>query len=255
MSDETFRERFERYVERYCEPLTPHELNQYLHISLQHRFVYVEIPKNACSTLKFILRRVELDDVTIENTKQIHNRQYSPLLRPCQLWDVDALLNSSQFKRFTFVRNPYTRVLSAFLDKIAGNNRRLKEPLFTILDRDIKEISSPISFVDFLRAIRQQSPLEMDHHWRQQSIQAFYPKLSYDFIGRFERLDEDIERLGGVLGIDLRKYYYRHAPHNTNAGERLKEYYDDESIRLVKQIYAEDFDLFEYPTDIETYFI
>jgi sulfotransferase famil protein len=98
----------------------PYEcLNYGANISLMHKYIYIETAKCGCSTIKLTLQRLELGDVNYkrDDFEEIHVREYSPLLTPRQVGSFRNLLNRPDYIKFCFVRNPYTRLLSAYLDK------------------------------------------------------------------------------------------------------------------------------------------
>lgn len=41
---------------------TTKDLSYAVHVSLKHKYIFVETPKVACSTVKMTLQRLELDD-------------------------------------------------------------------------------------------------------------------------------------------------------------------------------------------------
>src|SRR6476646_383541 len=58
----------------------------HIHISLNHKFMYFETPKAACSTIKVVLQRLELRDPSFFLPRPlVHERYYSPLLSPAQI--------------------------------------------------------------------------------------------------------------------------------------------------------------------------
>ena len=87
--------------------------------SLKYRYFYAETPKVGCSTIKGLLIQAEHGQVIqYPDMDYIHHREFSPLLNAQQLVDTVAFLEDPGVTRFCFVRNPYTRLLSAWLDKI-----------------------------------------------------------------------------------------------------------------------------------------
>lgn len=164
-------------------------------ISLRNRFVFVTASKCASSTIKFYLQKKEMENSPFDVT-DVDDRQSSPFLCPYQLGDQRFLniLDSSDFIRAAFVRNPYARVLACYLFKI---NRRDTAPL-----RDFRRKSKmrgKIEFEAFVRFICSQSTWDMNPHWRPLSDSIFYNNINYDFIGRVEALQEDLVRLGKLL--------------------------------------------------------
>ena len=71
--------------------------------------------------------------------------------------------------------------------------------------------------------------------------------IDYDFIGRFENLSADLQRLGRVLGIETFEAY---TPHVTGANTQIEKFYGCEEVNLVRRIYKEDFETFLYSKDL-----
>lgn len=84
----------------------------------KYKFIYCQIPKNACSAIKkWILELEENPKIkTLQNAellKYIHSYKYKTI-------DPLAILNNPKYKDyflFTIVRNPYLRLISAFKDR------------------------------------------------------------------------------------------------------------------------------------------
>ena len=137
--------------------------------------------------------------------------------------------------RFAFVRNPYARIVSAYLDKIASG----RKPRFT------KWLGLPpdVGLLDFLRRISEQEVDEMNRHWRPQSA-LISPKVKLDFLGRFERFNEDFVKVLDRLGADSAAIKERRA-HQTAADSRL-DIIGVEEKALIDRIYRNDFERFGY---------
>ena len=221
-----------------------------INISLKNKYVYIENPKVACGHIKRSLQELDLrgTDIVVRN---VHDRMESPLLMVYQL-PVDQLLkvfNESGFLKFSFVRSPFTRTLSAYLDKIVRNQNH-KRSILMALGRDPDDVGQFVSFKEFVRAISTLQPYQMDNHWRPQADQLFLPRIRYDFIGRFEHMGEDLgEILTKIAGRRLAAVD-RDVSYRTNAATEITEYYDDEIADLVRTVYAKDFQSFGYSLEL-----
>ncbi|HEY9295004.1 MAG TPA: sulfotransferase family 2 domain-containing protein, partial [Phormidium sp.] len=137
--------------------------NLSIHISLKHKYLYVDTPKVGCSTIKLTLQRLELEDSQFsrDDFEEIHLRKFSPLLMPIQVGNLDAFINRADIFKFCFVRNPYTRVLSCYLDKIAAPHP-VKTQILRQLGRDYTDLHTKVSFEEFISAIEEQPVSIMD---------------------------------------------------------------------------------------------
>lgn len=221
-------------------------------MSLKYKYVYVENPKVACSHIKRCLQRMELGD-SEAFIKNVHDRIESPLLMVDQL-RADQLLhifNSNEFFKFTFVRNPFTRTLSAYLDKI-GRNEKHKRSILLALGRNPDDLEQFVSFMDFTQAIATLDPYLMDNHWRPQTDQVLFPLVRYDFIGRFETFERDFSKVVKTITDDSQPPLDSDISHQTGAGAALFKYYDGGSAEVVRNVYARDFQHFGYSTELRS---
>ncbi len=141
--------------------------------------------------------------------------------------------------RFTIVRNPWDRAVSAFLFAKQGgipggaqmlNAQRYRGPDFATFD----------TFVQSFLAVR--DVWRLDHVFRPQ---VYYtgtaPHAEIDHVGRFDDLRSTENWLSGVLGrpVELiRSNATRHDPYRT--------YYSDRTRRLIAGIYRDDIDQFGF---------
>jgi len=146
---------------------------------------------------------------------------------------------------FTFVRNPFTRILSCYLDKILKDKKE-KRLLLDYLGQNEEPIETHLSFYDFLSAIRSQTTAQKNAHWRPQYYQSYHQNMNYDFVGHFESLAADLRWICNKLYLDLETYYQRQDPHRTAAAQSIQEYYGDSEAELVREIYQIDFETFSY---------
>jgi len=152
--------------------------------------------------------------------------------------DEKAVNHFEALYKFVFVRNPYTRTLSAYLDKIAKGKRK---PSALVARSD-----PPPSFVSFCRYLADGGLFE-NGHWAPQSASLLIPADQFDFIGKLENFDADfrcvLDRITPAgSGHPVKTF----ASNRTGANERLKAYYTHEAAEIVARQFAEDFDVFGY---------
>lgn len=236
--------------------MPPSEVNYHIHISLQNSYIFVEVPKVACSTLKRLLQEIEArtagTPIPAPDMATIHNKRLSSLLSPAEVgWEkFEQLLNDRSIFKFCFVRNPYSRLLSAYLSKLRWREGKYFQQVSQMLGVE----SDTISFEQFVQAIEMQRSIEMDPHWRIQTDQIFDSLIAYDFIGRFETLSQDIEAIVQRIAppsiqpqLQIEHSGSHRSGRATNANAKLQAFYRDTSVReRVKQIYSVDFTKFDY---------
>lgn len=209
--------------------------------------IYIETPKVACTTIKRTLQLAEVQGDTNLVPKNVHDRDASPLARPSV--DETAFLEKLRDKsalKFCFVRNPYTRILSCYLDKMVSNSweRNRLAPKLGFNNGEVP------SFPDFLETVAAQAEGERDIHWSTQTYLLRPNIVNYSFIGRFEIFASDFGKLADHLGIS--EYAdMKSKPHATNASDNLKSHYSEKEAELVQAIYEADFRNFGYGRDID----
>lgn len=134
---------------------------------------------------------------------------------------------NDEYFKFTFVRNPWSRIVSnwTMFTKYTGRIRQLK----SMTDKDLSKFED---FVHFASSAK-------NHHWQPQVLFLYEQP---DFIGRIERIEQDFTELSDKLDIDIE------APKKTSvSGHRpYWEYYTPSLIEFVGEMYAEDIKRFGY---------
>lgn len=205
------------------------------------------IPKVACSSLTAVcvdLLGFELPDGSwkpsvfrgdrYDHLVDIRKRDAAKLSRS----DVTKFPN---YWRFTFVRNPLDRLVSCYSEKIRDSKSFVDgvHPCllrFGVFHRDM-------SFHDFARAVADIPDENADGHFRSQwtFIADGEGNLEIDFIGHFERLEEDMQKVANHLRFSFTM------PHLLKSDRRsYKEYYDDALLDTIARRYQNDFHLFGY---------
>ena len=143
--------------------------------------VYRVVPKCACSTIgqiMFYSDHGEFFDGDIHDAQSGMHKWAMEDSQPL----ISANVENHQSYAFTCVRNPYTRILSSFFDKICGiqrNGKRYRGNLVPLLiqkygievgspedDFEFDQIKSFRRFLLFARdTIRWRRPMEPDIHW------------------------------------------------------------------------------------------
>lgn len=240
---------FEQQALKYAHQVKVSDFEHSTYCSFNKNYFYGESPKTGCSTIKRVLIQAELGKrIDFEHGAYVHYREFTPFLKISQVGDLDEYFQRKDIFKFCFVRNPYTRLLSCFLDKIQKDqvqNQQIKIQLG--LRTDAK---TTITFEEFVDAVMQQPPMFMDQHWRTQYYQTFQLNIDYDFIGKFENFETDFFFVLGQLNIDKEKYYDIANEHVTNANTLIQQYYTQATAEKVYQKYKIDFDYFGYPKSL-----
>jgi len=224
-----------------------------INYSDRFRYIYVETPKVACSSIKYYLQYLEVDGDKSRIPRNPHHRDQSPLPRVLagnNRPHFERVLQSGDYYLFSFVRNPYSRVLSCYLDKIVGTayERKIRLPQLGY------EPDDEVSFVEFLERVREQPQHLRDIHWSPQwYLMGVHNGLEYDFIGRFENFQSEFEDVLDYLQGDneLIQRTENKQVVKTSANDKVLRYYNEAEKQLVDEIYTDDFHYFGYEKDLQ----
>lgn len=233
----------------------PIEKQDYLiFCSHKYRFIFIRNLKVASSTIVKNLYFLETGDYPAKK-ELIFDRDttiFPSFSSEAGVQQLVNLLQEKEYFTFTFVRNPYSRLLSAYLFLIKDEQSRKDKPIDIEKEFDLPQYYK-MSFLEFLLRVREQSALQMNGHWRPQWFALGIKKgVKYDFIGRFEQVTQDLEKVLQHLAPTKSWQLASHTNHKTNANQLLAEYYGYEEKALVAEIYENDFRYFGYGYELPT---
>lgn len=223
-------------------------------------FIFAYVPKVACTNWKSLLRfmagKADWLDSKLAHDKAGGGLHYLDL----KGGDVE-LLSDPGIPKYTMVRDPYSRVLSAYLNKVESRlplkPRTPREDHFDAVVCDIdafrlknlaEERFPKIDFEVFLRWLWDGcSRYVKDEHWTSQTVLLRQPGLSFDFVGRFENLDVDARKILNMMRCD-EQFPSQKEVNFASMGTQTKldNYYTCATQQLVNQIFGDDFKNFAY---------
>lgn len=200
------------------------------------------IPKAANSTVVGNIARLTFDgEVTSPEAKRMFPS-------PSQL-SSDQVLEFADLYKFTFVRNPYTRTLSAYLDKVVRPRYLNSDVSRARVSNSLRRAKTdqPPSFREFCSYL-EHGGLYADMHWAPQSSLMVIPYEEFDFIGRIESFDSDFRYvLNQISPEDFTCELKTYGPPPTSATKKITEHYDEVSHDIVARLFKTDFETFGYP--------
>ncbi len=214
----------------------------------RYKVVYVETPKVACSTIKRVLQLLETDGDESKIPESVHDRMHSPLAMPSKIdCSLPELFAGPEFFRFSYVRNPFSRALSTYFDKVVNNEAERRR---LIPELGLAPEYTP-SLEEFLHKIQLQKPYHRDIHWSTQYYLLQPNKVAYSFIGRFETFAVTWPLvLSKIAPQQFRKYQETSVRHHRSDASNLASTYLNPSVtKLILDIYDEDFDEFRFCRD------
>ena len=136
----------------------------------------------------------------------------------------------SAFK-FCFVRNPWTHAVSDYYWRTSPSGKEIsfKEFLYRLADPDRPDPE------------KVRPPIITNY-----SVYSIDNKIAADFVGRYEKLDEDLKIISDKLGFEV-SIQGIHAKGSVRPRTKsMAEHYDEETLELVRDIYKKEVEEFKY---------
>ena len=199
-------------------------------INHKHKFLFTHIQKTAGSSISNVLSSIDGTEIILYShsfLNTINTERYN------------------EYFKFCFVRNPWDRLYSCY-------KMMIKKGVHNDFSGHLLDNSKNFSeFLNLTDVIYETSPLECDGaHPYPKSIS--FNQLDYitdnsgnilvDFIGRFESLNEDYNKIMEKIGVT--NLLLPHINKSTNGEYRY--FYNDSDIEKVYNMYKRDIDYFGY---------
>jgi hypothetical protein len=213
-------------------------------ISHTHKVIFIHIPKTAGTSVEAVLGmhgdKQDVGIVPYFNQVMDYQHLYGGQMQHLTAQAIKQVLNDDAafdaYFKFTIVRNPWDRLVSslAWTDQKWARGEMLTAAEFDLKVRQVHEA---------FQTARSGAQTDLPHY--------LYPQCTYiwdsqrkplvNFIAKYENLQADwrtiCERLGLSLSLPVRmKSHHRD----------YREYYNEETRRLVGEIYAADVSVLQY---------
>jgi hypothetical protein len=157
-----------------------------------HKLIFFPVPQVADATWSMLFRRM----MGIENWNSLHFELFEGVTR---LSDYSAeqateMMNSPDYTRATFVRDPKDRFLSTYVNKIMNNDMSIKHSCCPEGENCLHEYQTMIGFASLMNTCD-------DKHWIPVSKwidSKFFPTLN--FVGHLENAELDARTLLELIG-------------------------------------------------------
>jgi hypothetical protein len=225
--------------------------------SHHYRFVYVSTPKVACTSIKRallpLLHEADMSKDEIEAETSYGN--FHKYMRSTGVHmsksSFEERLHKGQFEnyyRFSFVRNPWDRLVSCYESKIVKNKGK---PVPLKVKGESGFFPQDMTFSEFIRVVCDIPEEDSNVHFALQYRILSNSRKSaddylVDYIGRYEHLSEDFESAISHFApgrkISLEKWNIS----ETRGLLDYRKYYDDRLAEMVEMKYFEDITRFGY---------
>ncbi len=143
---------------------------------------------------------------------------------------------------FTFVRSPFTRLVSCFQNRYKYQNRRSYLSARPTIFFWFLKISS---FNDLIYKISKIPNFHAEAHFMPCHVKIDTARdlgVKIDFIGKFEALAQDFEKIRKRFNL----LPLEHDNRSSGAHEDWRDYYTPQTAKMVYQRYRRDFEMFGY---------
>jgi hypothetical protein len=220
-----------------------------------YNLIYVSLPKCASTTIKSFLAR--LNTQTIQNGRHLHTRRISGIPSPIRagLSNFYRVAKNPASLRFTFVRNPFARLVSAWADKFSDQKLDSGDPyvkqylsyMHTTGEARPATSEHGLSFDAFAHFACATATKRLNSHWNLQHDLIDFPGLELNVVGRVENFAADFARVLDQLGPFAHQCaHVAITRHNRSRHLPWRQYYTPEIAKIVAKAYERDFDRFGY---------
>ena len=209
-------------------------------ISYKHKCIYVHIPKTGGSSINHQYLPIKVERKHLVGN---YKSRFQPMAWGLQHLRASYILGEvgydifSKFFKFSFVRNPWDKLVSQYLYSKRATTYELREWLGTNIDS---------TFEEYVEKLYNSNPMILQHpHWLEQYQFLFDLKGNQlvDFIGKFENFEEDCYYVRDIL--KMKKIKLPHMNQSPNR-KHYTEYYNDKTQKMVEKIYKKDIEIFQY---------
>ncbi|XP_033122164.1 carbohydrate sulfotransferase 11-like [Anneissia japonica] len=237
-------------------------------VNEKHKIVYCQTPKvgtvSWCKIFLTLSGYKIYSDVLKMTAPQVSAawKKHVPLLSHYSIAKQKEIMSS--YTKIMFVRNPLTRLLSAYNDKLVAKNasdynlssqRCLSRKILKNFRPGYTTKNYDPTFGEFIKMIVSKDNYISNIHWRNMLSVCYPCDIDYDVIGRFEDIENDSNYILNRVGADL-KFPASTGFHFTNSSnfEKVKKSYaniPDSDLVSLYQKYQNDFLLFDYKVKME----
>lgn len=211
----------------------PHDKPQ-VYVIDELAVAYVQIPKVASRSVRTAISRHLAGDLQPEESDASLVGRFENLYSSHMDHKQIAQLAENYFV-FAIVRNPYTRILSCYKNKVLQSREPGRKSVFQRYGLDVN--ASLEEFVDFISKVPDRYA---DRHFRSQAwFLTWQGNLLPSYVAKLENIDQDWQEIHRRSGIQ--------APPRMNVSENHKKIVLSPDLKkIIYQRYTQDFVLFGY---------
>ncbi|XP_049457887.1 carbohydrate sulfotransferase 8-like isoform X2 [Epinephelus fuscoguttatus] len=250
-----------KYKSSISKTITAHHVRN-LFVEDKYKLLYCQVPKAGCSNWKrtlMVLSGKASDAQSIKHDT-VHNGHH---LRELNSYDRQGIMHRLEtYTKIIFVREPMERMVSAYRDKFENPNNYYHslfgKPIIsryrTNPSTEALRTGNGVTFKEFVQYLLDvHRPVGMDIHWDQANQLCNPCLINYDFIGKFENMEEESNFLlrltGAPPNVKLPSFKDRN-PSDQRTSTDITEKYFSQVTPLERQriydFYYTDYLMFNY---------
>ncbi|XP_060079762.1 carbohydrate sulfotransferase 11-like [Ylistrum balloti] len=233
-----------------------------------YQVMFCYIPKVACTNMKrvFLLLTGKMNttnplDIESSDVHFTHNK-YLKYLSDFNS-EVEINYRIKSYRKIIFVREPLERLLSAYRNKFMEKSEYFHKRFGRRIVRRYRknpsassvELGNDVKFIEFIKYITDSSTIMKEgfnEHWAHYSGLCHPCLIQYDYVGKYETIDQDIDQILRDLHIDdAIQFPARGATYKRKkTKDTMADFYGKIPpfhLKLLWKIYVNDYKLFGYP--------
>ncbi|XP_042277836.1 carbohydrate sulfotransferase 8-like [Thunnus albacares] len=250
-----------KYKSSISRTVTRHHVKD-IFVEDKYKLLYCQVPKAGCSNWKRTLIVLAGKASDIQNLKHdtVHNGNH---LRTLNSFDQKGIMyRLKTYTKVMFVREPLERLVSAYRDKFENPNdyyhSLFGKPIINKYrvnaSKAALETGNGVTFHEFVQYLLDvHRPVGMDIHWEQANQICNPCHIDYDFIGKFENMEEESNFLlrltGAPPNVRLPSFKDRNPADKKTSTPITQKYFSQVSMlerQRVYDFYYMDYLMFNY---------
>jgi hypothetical protein len=188
------------------------------------RLAYISTAKVACTSIKTAMMQPYGIDHNVHNAWP-------------HIYLGHLATEHRNFFTFSFVRNPFDRLVSGYRNKIFSRPNR----------EEFGAIPTNITFAEFVAEVVKRPDCLINGHFQSQYAKLYqHGQLLVDFLGRFENLVEDWLTIANRFEFDTQLPHEQKSTNKRGVHEDYRTYYTEELVHLVYNRFRADVETFGY---------
>ncbi|XP_056268405.1 carbohydrate sulfotransferase 8-like [Pseudoliparis swirei] len=250
-----------KYKSSISKTITAHHVRN-LYVEDKYKLLYCQVPKAGCSNWKrtlIVLAGLASNAQSIQHDT-VHEGHY---LRELNTFDRKGIMHRLEtYTKVMFIREPLERMVSAYRDKFENPNNYYHSLFGKPIISKYRASPSPealktgngVTFKEFVQYLLDvHRPVGMDIHWEQANQLCNPCLIDYDFIGKFENMEEESNFLlrltGAPANVKLPSFKDRNPADKRTSTNITQKYFSQVSTlerQRIYDFYYTDYLMFNY---------